>query len=368
MFLPMVSSSYNVTIPSISIDVCPNHTCGAAYDIVEHTGVGTHVDMNSIVAAVMSSLMILAIAMAWIRSYFYLGMGNKCLPYAPPSFMAVLKTPNSPDLTKYIRQDYGLLNCRLRLPFPKGFYLIGDYKLQRDIFLSSDKPPEMYQQYWFAKSKADLMFSPMNRHWKIVRKSIPHAFAPKEVRGMTGRCVERLETMLKPKLQQVHADGGTVDIREESMRFVFELFLDVAFEYTADPADFDNFFKEYTDVKKDMVRDMSGVSFIAKFYIPWLRWRIGQNVRVLAERIYQAYVNNPNKSDRMTLIRILHENNELTYHEKIDEVNLFIFAGHETTGVSRRSVHGRKPLFSVLSHKLCCYSQSIIDGSHFAAD
>eukprot|EP00523_Entomoneis_sp_CCMP467_P018550 CAMPEP_0168811638 /NCGR_PEP_ID=MMETSP0726-20121227/4228_1 /TAXON_ID=265536 /ORGANISM="Amphiprora sp., Strain CCMP467" /LENGTH=504 /DNA_ID=CAMNT_0008863707 /DNA_START=99 /DNA_END=1613 /DNA_ORIENTATION=+ len=278
-------------------------------------------------------------AVAWVRSYFYMGMGKKCLPYAPMSFRELIKWSMTPQSVfgslQTVREDEQLINCRLRVPVPKGFYVIGDYKLQREIFMCSDKPVEIYQQLGFEKSKGDVFSSPMGSHWKLVRKGVAHAFSAKEMKPMSVKCLERLETILKPKFEKVAAVGGTIDIRNEALQFVFNLFMDVAFEYTTMEEDFGCLVKAYTSAKNSFFHKQKELfGFISHFYLPWCRTRGGRYNRAFAEQVYTSYVNNPNKSDRMTLIRTIHENDELTYHGKIDELMFFTIAGFETTGTT----------------------------------
>mmetsp|Transcript_1240 Transcript_1240/g.2720 ORF Transcript_1240/g.2720 Transcript_1240/m.2720 type:complete len:511 (-) Transcript_1240:72-1604(-) len=327
---------FNLTSISAELDLSPVN------DTIKIAGLAamnpaTTSDGHENIVAIVIFLATVAGTIAWVRSYFYMGMGKKCLPYAPMSFRELIKWSLTPQAVfgalDIVRNNERLINCRLRIPVPKGFYIIGDYKLQREIFMNSDKPTEIYQQLWFSKSKGDAFFSPMGSHWKLVRKGVAHAFSAKEIKPMSARCLERLETILKTKFEKVAAVGGTIDIRNETFHFIFDLFMDVAFEYTTKDEDFGCLMKAYSSVKESFFYKQKELfGFISHFYFPWSRTRFEDYHRAFAEQVYNSYVNNPNKSDRTTLIRIIHENDELTYHQKIDELMMFTNAGFETTG------------------------------------
>lgn len=144
-------------------------------------------------AVVLLVAIMVAVAAYGVCWFFHLGRWSTAVPYAPIGFLELLRTA----ATKHaawgllgLRHSSGLLNFRLRIPVPKGFYMVGDYTLAKEILheKGSDKPSSLYRQIQMHKSKGDVFVGPNSAHWKMARQSAMYAFSPKEVRRMTSVC------------------------------------------------------------------------------------------------------------------------------------------------------------------------------------
>jgi cytochrome P450 len=170
--------------------------------------------------------------------------GKKTLPFAPVTLLQTAKMTASKDLpwaTLDLVKRAGAVNFRLPIPVPNGFYMIGDYKLARDILLAhtSDKPSGVHRQLHLWKSKGDMFVSPSTFHWRMVRKSVSFAFSKREVNRMEEVCKNRLRHMTENKVDLLSLDGGTFYPCTELKRLTYETLCEAAFEYVPEESEFE---------------------------------------------------------------------------------------------------------------------------------
>ena len=229
------------------------------------------------------------------------------------------------------------------MPIPT--VVVGDAVTARSVLSDprNDKPIEFLRTFELILGGTN-MFTQPNEKARIMRKHTSRAFAPVEVKNritdICHKCIDEwIESILEPSIKH----GTCIDPCHEMLDVAFRIICQVVFEYKATREECELFLKH---------GDIAGVEFgfkqmvnpLRPLFGKWLpgraeafksvEWVHAFGMKMLCE-FQRKKSQGLNAKDCNTIINIIDSDPCFkTNEEKLPELMLWLFAGHDTTGYS----------------------------------
>lgn len=241
-----------------------------------------------------------------------------------------------------------------RLPMSR-MVVVGDASLARSILLDphNEKALDLLKSFEITLG-GTCMFTQPNDVAKATRKNISRAFVPHLVKTrMAAVCERRIETWIETVLNPTIESGGTMDPCREMLDVAFKIVCEVVFDYDATREECELFMMhgEVTAVEfgfKQMMNPLRPIlgTWLAERAKAFdsVRWIQSFGLKMLAEHQrkkkelkLQRQQQQQHRSDDIptTVISLIDDDPMyLSNQEKLPELLLWLFAGHDTVGYS----------------------------------
>lgn len=291
--------------------------------------------------AVAIFIALLTIILIYAVSYFSHKHG-KTIPLAPAGMLETIQNmsgPNAPwfllDMAKQINSDI----FRLSLPIPGGVYCVGCPITTREILLDAktDKPKQIYKAIGELFGTDNIASRSNTPEWYHARKGVARAFSSIEINRMKRICAKHVDKWIEETLEPCIKNNQTFDPSIEMCRITFRIILEAGFEYDASDEEYEHFIHQMDDVVKEFASKQINNPF-RRYYAPLLAdyrnaVKSRDETQNFVRKVLDAYRMNTNKSSSNTIIRMIAENECFTSDiERVAELCVMIFAGHDTTG------------------------------------
>ena len=277
----------------------------------------------------------------FVTTYFNIKQ-EKTIPLAPAGMLETMQNmsgPNAPwfllDMAKRTNNDI----FRLRLPIPGGVYCVGCPNTARKILLDSktDKPEKIYKSVGKIFGGDNVGSRSNTPEWYHARKGVARAFSSIEINRMKLICAKHVDKWIEETLEPCIKNDQTFDPSLEMCRITFRIILEAGFEYDVSDDEYEHFFHHMeVSVKEFFLKQTNNP--LRKYYaflLPEYRNALKSREETLkfVKKVLDSYRMNQNKSSNNTIIRTIVENESFTSDiERVAELCVMIFAGHDTTG------------------------------------
>lgn len=246
--------------------------------------------------------------------------------------------------------------CRsYRLPLG-SMAVIGDPRLARAVLSDPDheKALDLLRSFEITLG-GTCMFTQPNDRARITRRNTSRAFGPELVRSrMNEACGRHVEEWIERVLEPAVASGAAIDPCREMLYVAFGVICEVVFDYAASREECNLFLKhgEVTAVEfgfKQMMNPLRPIlgKWLAERARAFdsVRWIHGFGLRMLAE--HQRKKRAGESHEKNTVIAIIDDDPRYASNEeKLPELLLWLFAGHDTVGLSMGTA-----LYHLAKHK-----------------
>lgn len=293
------------------------------------------------------------IAILWRNNHSDASSGtSKTLPPLPTAKAGILETLRElmGDRAPFwmLEQARKLGSYSYRLPMPGNMVVVGDASLARSILLNplNEKAIDLLKSFEITLG-GTCMFTQPNHLAKPTRKSTSRAFGPSLVRGrMAAVCKHRIDEWIETVLEPTIATpDGTIDPCLEMLDVAFKIVCEVVFDYHATREECELFMKhgEVTAVEfgfKQMINPLRPLlgRWLAerKEAFESVRW-IQSFGRKMLEEHQRKKKESSSRGEAIptTVISIIDDDPRYSSNqEKLPELLLWLFAGHDTVGYS----------------------------------
>lgn len=226
-----------------------------------------------------------------------------------------------------------------RLPLP-GLVVVANPEDARAIYKDplTTKPHAIYKAVDSMTSGPNIVTISGGDAWHHRRKSINPAFAPKLVKRMNAVAVEKADTWVEERLLPSIADHGVVsfDPGMEMILLTIAVICQAAFDYAIS----DEESKDILQAMRDCVEEFSIKTMInplrqvGTWVLPERRNAFNQaaKLKLFAWKVMDQYRANPSPTKDTVIDLIMKNRNYKEDSERVSDVILLLFAGHDTTG------------------------------------
>jgi cytochrome P450 len=267
-------------------------------------------------------------------------------PFAPSGVMgtfSALAETEQPWLFKKCAKHVGPV-FRLKLPFSPFRKLpmlvaVGDLDAAKEILLDPKtiKPEELYSSIASIAGGPNIVTSE-GHHWRISRKGVAPAFVKTHLDRMHKICKDKTEEWIKKKLEPSIESDESFDVSQEFLHLTLTIICMAAFEYRVKEKEAETVLEDFAIAMREFAFDQVHSPLRASFGIllPSVRRARSARVRVqgFAEKILETYRKKPRhlRSQEDTIISCIDKNNKYENDDqRIADIVMFIFAGHDTT-------------------------------------
>jgi cytochrome P450 len=234
-------------------------------------------------------------------------------------------------------RQIGSYSYRLSIP---GMAIIGDTALARSILLDprNEKALDLLKSFEITLG-GTCMFTQPNNLARTTRKNISRAFSPELVKNrMTSICASRYSEWAENVLIPAIESCSTIDPCREMLDLAFKVVCEVVFDYNATREECELFMMhgEVTAVEfgfKQMMNPLRPIlgSWLAERAKAFesVRWIQSFGLKMLAEHQQKK----EQGSTPITVISLIDDDPRFSSNqEKLPELMLWLFAGHDTVG------------------------------------
>lgn len=269
------------------------------------------------------------------------------LPLLPRARAGILETVRelAGDRTPFwmLEEARRIGSYSYRLPLP-GMTIVGDASLARSILLDprNEKAVDLMKSFETTLG-GTCMFTQLNDRAKTTRKTLSKAFGPELVKTrMASVCVRRRDEWIDSVLKPAIDSGATIDPCREMLELAFKIVCEVIFDYDATREECELFMMhgEVTAVEfgfKQMMNPLRPIlgSWLAERAKAFesVRWVQSFGLKMLAE--HQQKKKQQQQQQPITVLSLIDDDPRFASNqEKLPELLLWLFAGHDTVGYS----------------------------------
>lgn len=224
--------------------------------------------------------------------------------------------------------------------------VIGDASLGRSILLDprNEKALDLLKTFEITLG-GTCMFTQPNDLAKTTRQKMSRAFGPGLVKGrMATVCKRRIEAWVETVLEPTIESGGTIDPCREMLDVAFKIVCEVVFDYDATREECELFLDhgEVTAVEFGFKQMMNPLRPILGRWLAErdrafesVRWIQSFGLKMLEEHQRKKKMTKEPSSIPTTVISLIDDDPRYPSNkEKLPELLLWLFAGHDTVGFS----------------------------------
>ena len=267
--------------------------------------------------------------------------GDKVLPPFAPYRI----TQSGKKLQNILRQSADQVGpvFRLNVPFLSSpLVAVGDIDLAKEILqdATSSKPESFYSNASRIVGNRSNVVTSDGAHWKMSRQGMSPAFAKEYLNRMHKACRDKTEEWINFKLEPSILADEPIDLSKEFTFLTLSIICKTAFEYSIKEKEAQKLIADLEIVTQQFASQQVRSPLRAAFsYFPSLIQanKARKRVQGMGKKILQSYRNKPLrlKSQAETIIGCIENNDQYASDdERIADIVMILFAGHETTAYS----------------------------------
>jgi cytochrome P450 len=269
-------------------------------------------------------------------------------PYAPFTMFqtgTALAGKELPSFFQTCAETVGPI-FRLKIPFWRGpmIVAVGDVDVAKEILQDGTtfKSETIYSSIASLVDNRTNILTSEGKPWKHARKGISPAFAKAHIDRMHKVCKEKTEEWIQTKLEPAIRTGAAVDISQEFLFLTLSIICKTAFEYRMKDNEAQQLIADLEIATREFAFEQVRNPWratILSVLLPSVR-RAKQARRRIFEVVHkmlQSYRRKPThlRSQAKTIIGCIEKNKHYdTDDDRIADMVMFLFAGHDTTAYS----------------------------------
>jgi len=254
--------------------------------------------------------------------------------------METLKNMTNGRMADFIISQFQQKGGLYRLPLPMTAIVVANMQDARAISKNPAnlKPHAMYGAFNNFSSGPNIVTLPgkPGDSWHHRRKAVSVAFKPKSVKRMNEVAIEKATAWIDQTLHPLMERGKPFNVGMEMIGLTIAVICETAFDYNISH-------KDCTQVLEAIEESVSEFSIktmlnpLRRFGTWFLKdrqkaFRGAELLHDLASKIIDAYRNNPAPTPETVIDCIMRNENYKGDSERIPDIIMVLFAGHDTTG------------------------------------
>lgn len=290
----------------------------------------------------MISVGVITMALIVGKRYHTLTREKPRPPMAPYGFLRMFNEATSASgpwfLLKISRSAIGTIFRMKFTPFGFGpdFVVVGDAKLAQSVL----RNPKNLKPEWIFKSfdsytRGPSMLTKEGHRWHHARSAINPAFSSKNVKTMNSIVLEQVNKWAQEDLIPKYIEKDSpFDISAVFLRQVLKGISVAAFEYEMSNEEVEAILHELKIMGKELPKHFRNPTrkFFGQFTPTGQRYALALDRNIeLSKKILKHYRSLDDPKDGTIISMIVNNPNYKSDDERIAEITLFFFAGHDTT-------------------------------------